>query len=96
VYKAYLACNSKVDCIEGSIGRCSKCEMNQLYDMCKSEAYAKLLMNVGTECVQLSAFKCVLVVIVDGKEIAVPNLLTAKTFTCVHDNVIISVSRISE
>lgn len=92
-YHACLACYGKVDCVEDPIGYCTQCGMSQLFDLCKPEASGKLLINVGTEYLQLSAFKCILAEIVQDKDITVPSLLKAKPFTFVYENnVIVSIS----
>ncbi len=90
-FSCCLACKSKVEQTEDdTIAHCTKCNMDQLLDRCMNEVHANLVINSGSEYMQLTAFHHVLKQIVRGKEVTVQNLLTAPPFTCTYENKIIT------
>ena len=82
VYRACLACNSKLEPVDDIICRCTRCDIDQLTENTKQEKSANLLVCSGAEYIQLSAFTNILHDIVCGDDITVPGLLTAPPFTC--------------
>lgn len=66
--------------IDGALGESSKCYMQQLLENSSKQTSANILINIGTEYIELAAFQGVLSTIVNGGDINVPHLLAAPLF----------------
>ena len=76
------------------IAQCTKCSLQQLTTTARQHTSANLLINVGVEYMQLTAFNNILEQIVNGREISVVGLLMAPRFNMTYDGkVIVSISR---
>ena len=95
-YSSCVACNSKVEPLQSNtqIAQCTKCSLQQLTTTARQHTSANLLINVGVEYMQLTAFNNILEQIVNGREISVVGLLMAPRFNMTYDGkVIVSISR---
>ena len=95
-YSSCVACNSKVEPLQSNtqIAQCTKCSLQQLTTTARQHTSANLLINVGVEYMQLTAFNNILQQIVNGREISVVGLLMAPRFNMTYDGkVIVSISR---
>ncbi len=89
-YSACLACKSKVEATDNSIGTCTKCGMQQRLTKCKQQLRAKLYISSGENYFTLQAFGTNVVDIAQEQDVTTTSLLTARPFTLTNENIIIT------
>lgn len=91
---ACLACKSKVNPVDDTIGACTKCDMHQLLDKCTKQLKTKLYIASGDQYFTLHAFGTTVSDIADESAPTKLTLLRAKPFTLTHNmNIITSITR---
>lgn len=74
-FKSCIACSAKVEEQDDKLAKCSKCDMIQALDRCKSKMSGRIVVKHGDQCSTLSAFDEILSTIAQSKHVTPQSLL---------------------
>ena len=93
-YFSCLSCSSKIEPMDDKLGRCLKCNMQQVLHRCKKLLNATLVISSGDSYLTLNAFGSIVNDIAEKKDVTAEALLSSRSFTLTYDlNVIATVKR---